>query len=46
MQAWDMEGQVAVVTGGASGIGRGVVEIFLKHHAKVRQALKINATCT
>lgn len=31
-----MEGKVAVITGGAGGLGRGFAEILLRHGAKVR----------
>ncbi len=31
-----MEGKVAVITGGAGGLGRGFAEILLSHGAKVR----------
>ena len=31
----DLSGQVAIVTGGAKGIGRGICEVFCKHGARV-----------
>jgi len=30
-----LEGQVAIVTGGAKGIGRGICEVFCKHGATI-----------
>ena len=31
----NLDGQVAIVTGGAKGIGRGICEVFCKHGATV-----------
>ena len=32
---YNLEGQVAIITGGAKGIGKGICEVFCKHGATV-----------
>ena len=42
---FDLEGMTALVTGGTRGIGRGIVEQFVRHGARVALSSRSQADC-